>query len=496
MRHDELDAGERRLLDARAAARAPRRTGRLGPPARRAGRPRGRGRGHARRPALAAARGGRPWLTGRATTIPIAARDRAAGARATAARRGPPAGSAARPARGRPSGSATIRSPGRPPGPYRSDRRPPPMAALSAPSATARPGTRRATARHDGPPRHDGRPRRRPAGRARPPGYSPRRRPARHRTASRPSHRPSAAGGAAGPEHRTIAAIRPPGSTAATGPTYDRRGSAPTTGRGRPTATAPYDRGRVAPPARSLARPATTGPVDPADPRRGTRRPPALSGSRPAPCPTGRTSAVPGAAAARPHRRRRGADRRSATGRGGVRGRREARRLLVVPAATPGARAPGPPRHARCGSRCVELEGGSLTALAGVRRPPGHRALVVAPRRWATIEDIPRPAPSSAVSRRSCWSWISLEDPQNVGTLLRSAEAARRSTACSSRPTARRPLTPVRRSGASGGATEHLLAVPGRRPPGRARGTSTSAARAWPAPRPTRRSPSARPTCA
>ena len=70
----------------------------------------------------------------------------------------------------------------------------------------------------------------------------------------------------------------------------------------------------------------------------------------------------------------------------------------------------------------VEVEGGSLTALAGF---DGHQgvALVVDPRRFATLDDVldraaERDEPPFVLVLNS------LEDPQNVGTLLRSAEAA------------------------------------------------------------------------
>ncbi len=104
----------------------------------------------------------------------------------------------------------------------------------------------------------------------------------------------------------------------------------------------------------------------------------------------------------------------------------------------------------------VELEGGSLTALAGF---DGHQGigLVVAPRRWATIEDIL----ARAVERGEPPFVLvldSLEDPQNVGTLLRSAEAAGVHGVLF--PTHRQaPLTPSAVK-ASAGATEHLLLCP------------------------------------
>jgi len=70
----------------------------------------------------------------------------------------------------------------------------------------------------------------------------------------------------------------------------------------------------------------------------------------------------------------------------------------------------------------VEVEGGSLTALAGF---DGHQgvAVVVETRRFASLDDIL----ARAIERGEPAFVLvldSLEDPQNVGTLLRSAEAA------------------------------------------------------------------------
>ena len=104
----------------------------------------------------------------------------------------------------------------------------------------------------------------------------------------------------------------------------------------------------------------------------------------------------------------------------------------------------------------VEVEGGTLTALAGF---DGHQgvALVVTPRRFATIEDI-----LARAAERGEPPFVlvmdSLEDPQNAGTLLRSAEAAGIHGVIF--PTHRQaPLTPAAIK-ASAGAVEHLLLVP------------------------------------
>jgi 23S rRNA (guanosine2251-2'-O)-methyltransferase len=104
----------------------------------------------------------------------------------------------------------------------------------------------------------------------------------------------------------------------------------------------------------------------------------------------------------------------------------------------------------------VELEGGSLTALAGF---DGHQgvALVVEPREFASLAAI-----LARASERDEPPFVlvldSLEDPQNVGTLLRSAEAAGIHGVVF--PTRRQaPLTPAAIK-ASAGAVEHLLLAP------------------------------------
>ena len=104
----------------------------------------------------------------------------------------------------------------------------------------------------------------------------------------------------------------------------------------------------------------------------------------------------------------------------------------------------------------VELEGGSLTALAGF---DGHQgvALVAEPRQLAALDDI-----LARAAERGEPPFVlvldSLEDPQNVGTLLRSAEAAGVHGVIF--PTRRQaPLTPSAIK-ASAGAVEHLLLSP------------------------------------
>ena len=104
----------------------------------------------------------------------------------------------------------------------------------------------------------------------------------------------------------------------------------------------------------------------------------------------------------------------------------------------------------------VEVEGGTLTAVAGF---DGHQgiALVVEPRTFASVDDIL----ARAVERSEAPFVLvmdSLEDPQNVGTLLRSAEAAGVHGVMF--PTHRQaPLSPAAVK-ASAGAVEHLLLAP------------------------------------
>lgn len=104
----------------------------------------------------------------------------------------------------------------------------------------------------------------------------------------------------------------------------------------------------------------------------------------------------------------------------------------------------------------VEVEGGTLTSIAGF---DGHQgvALVVEPRVFAAPEDIL----ARAIERGEPPFILvldSLEDPQNLGTLLRSAEGAGAHGVIF--PTVRQaPLSPSAIK-ASAGATEHLLLCP------------------------------------
>jgi 23S rRNA (guanosine2251-2'-O)-methyltransferase len=135
--------------------------------------------------------------------------------------------------------------------------------------------------------------------------------------------------------------------------------------------------------------------------------------------------------------------------------RREAVRLLVVPERR--AALDNLVIHATTlRMPVVEVEGGTLTSLAGF---DGHQgvALVVRRRQLATVDDILARARERG-QRPFVLVLDSLEDPQNLGTLLRSAEAcgihgvvypAKRAA----------PLTAAAIK-ASAGATEHLLLAP------------------------------------
>jgi 23S rRNA (guanosine2251-2'-O)-methyltransferase len=134
---------------------------------------------------------------------------------------------------------------------------------------------------------------------------------------------------------------------------------------------------------------------------------------------------------------------------------REARRLLVVPERR--AALDQLVLHATTlRIPVVEVGGGRLTAICGF---DGHQgvALVVPPRRFATLEEVLALArtrgepPLVLVLDR-------LEDPQNVGTLLRSAEASGvHGVLFPSRGAA--PISPAAVK-TSAGAVEHLLLVP------------------------------------
>jgi 23S rRNA (guanosine2251-2'-O)-methyltransferase len=135
--------------------------------------------------------------------------------------------------------------------------------------------------------------------------------------------------------------------------------------------------------------------------------------------------------------------------------RRPARRLLVVP----GRRAALDRLVLHATTLripVVEVEGGTLTVVSGFE---GHQgiALVVTPRRWATLDE----ALALAKARAEPPLLLvldHLEDPQNVGTLLRSAEAAGvHGVFFPTRGSA--PLSPAAIK-SSAGATEHLLLVP------------------------------------
>ena len=135
--------------------------------------------------------------------------------------------------------------------------------------------------------------------------------------------------------------------------------------------------------------------------------------------------------------------------------RREAVRLLIVPERRAALDALA--IHATTlRIPVVELEGGSLTAIAGF---DGHQgvALVVKPRAQADVDTI-----LAHARERKAAPFVlildSLEDPQNFGTLLRSAEACGVDGVIY--PTHRAAPLSAAAIKASAGATEHLLLAP------------------------------------
>lgn len=134
---------------------------------------------------------------------------------------------------------------------------------------------------------------------------------------------------------------------------------------------------------------------------------------------------------------------------------REARRLLVVPERR--AALDQLVLHATTlRIPVVEVEGGTITAVSGF---DGHQgiALVVAPRRWSTLDEVLALARSRG-EPPFLLALDHLEDPQNVGTLLRSAEACGvHGVIFPTRGAA--PISPAAIK-TSAGAVEHLLLVP------------------------------------
>ncbi len=232
----------------------------------------------------------------------------------------------------------------------------------------------------------------------------------------------------------------------------------------------PYPQGR-SPGARPGPRPYPADRRHEGPPRPGGRRPgpygrpPGPGGHERDPRPGRWPGAGPGAAYP-PVRRpsaapvpRLGEDEEIVAGRRPVEeafvARRPARRLLVVPHRRDALEQIV--LHAtRLRIPILEVEGGSLTAVAGF---DGHQgvALVVERRRPASIDEIL----ARAVARGEPPFVLvldSLEDPQNVGTLLRSAEAAGVHGVVY--PVHRQaPITPAAEK-ASAGAVEHLLLAP------------------------------------
>ncbi len=135
--------------------------------------------------------------------------------------------------------------------------------------------------------------------------------------------------------------------------------------------------------------------------------------------------------------------------------RRAAHRLLVVPHRRASLEALVL-RATHAHVAVVEVEGGTLTSLAGF---DGHQgvALIVDARRWASLDDV---LARAAARGEPAFVLVldSLEDPQNLGALLRSAEACGiHGVIFPTRHAA--PLTPSAVK-TSAGAVEHLLLVP------------------------------------
>jgi 23S rRNA (guanosine2251-2'-O)-methyltransferase len=197
-------------------------------------------------------------------------------------------------------------------------------------------------------------------------------------------------------------------------------------------------------------------------PEAGARRPPIAEGEPAAAWPEGTGEGIvmsdqPGRPATPPALI--GPDEELIAGRRPVEeafaARRPARRLLVVSQRREALEALV--LHAvRLRIPVVEVEGGTLTQVAGF---DGHQgvALVVEPRRWAALDDILARA-ASLGEPPFVLALDSLEDPQNLGTLLRSAEACGvHGVVFPTRNAA--PLTPAAVK-ASAGAVEHLLLAP------------------------------------
>ena len=251
----------------------------------------------------------------------------------------------------------------------------------------------------------------------------------------------------------------PPGwSAAVTVPTRRSASGAVSTRRtARWTAAGPVSTRRCAssrPPGRTRPQAGASTMAGPPRPATGTARPSRNARPSPSALPSAR---VPPAVAAGPGPARpgRGARRRPTARRGGIRREAAGHPAARRSAASPGARAARPPRdepaHPDRRGRRRDADGARR-----VRRPPGDRPRR-RPRTWASLDEIlargiERGEPPFVLVLDS------LEDPQNVGTLLRSAEAAGvHGVVFPTRHQA--PLTPSAVK-ASAGAVEHLLLCP------------------------------------
>ena len=232
-------------------------------------------------------------------------------------------------------------------------------------------------------------------------------------------------------------------------PPYGAPGAGPYTRRRRPRAGPSV---RAAP-----VRPTPSRTAD--GPRRATpvlRRAAAVTGPPVAGRPVGAAGlAAPGPAGPRPARSRGRARGRPSPGRGGLRRRPAGASPAGRPAASRSPREAGAPRHAPADPD-RRARGGLPDRAGRLRRPPGRGP----GRRAARLRDHRRDPRTAAERGEAPFVLVldSLEDPQNVGTLLRSAEAARVHGVLF--PTRRQaPLTPAAVK-ASAGAVEHLLLAP------------------------------------
>ena len=249
--------------------------------------------------------------------------------------------------------------------------------------------------------------------------------------------------------HRPLAAPRP-GGTSSTGWNGPDGWSGP-----RPGGPGP----RAGGPGATSERRASAGPGSRTDHRLRVPTRPAQRSARRAASARHRdrvsTRQQPRPAGPRPAGRRRGARRGTATRRGGVRRTQAGHPTACRAPAADGTREDRPACHEPADP---DRRGRRRDAHVArrLRRSPGRRARRRSAE-WATIDDV-----NGRAQERGEPPFVlvldSLEDPQNVGTLLRSAEAVGVHGVLF--PTHRQaPLSPAAVK-ASAGAVEHLLLVP------------------------------------